>query len=140
MSEMWDTFGLFQKLLDNFKNLLTRARDLRTTNPEDTQAVKAAVIGFSLFLPITAWSYEHYLLVDNRLQGELSLEAVKGYVVLPEEDCAQAYVVFACLAIGALIGKFNAGEIDEAGAFLGEAHLVSFIAQHIKEICTQYNT
>ena len=134
MAVMWDTFGLFQALLDDFEKLLSSARNLRTTEPEDSLAVKAAVVGFGQFSPLSEWGQQHYQIIAKRLQDELSLEELSWY-----EECAEAVSVFACLALGALLGKFQAGEIDDAGFMLGDAHLPAFLSLHNEAICARYS-
>lgn len=119
----WDTFGLFERLWEERDTLLATAQSLTSANEEDTLEIKLAVVGFSLFAPVEEWSYKHYLIVHNRLQGELSAEESEA-----DQEDALAFARFACLAIGAMLGKYAAGEIDDAGFLLGDAHLVGYMA------------
>lgn len=130
---MSNTFELFVWLLTNFESLLGRARHLRTTNAEDALAVKAAVVGFSLFSPLPRWGRAHFEIIDSRLQGELSPHALQCY-----EQAAEPIAIFSCLALGSLLGKFEAGQIDEAEFLLGDAHLAGFVALHNEEICARF--
>jgi hypothetical protein len=133
MAELNNTFGLFQELLDDFENELGKAQNLRASQAQSSLAVKAAIIGFARFSCLSEWSEQHFELISNRLQGELSLEELSWY-----EECAEAISVFACLSLGALLGKFQNGEIDDAGFTLADAHLAAFLLQHNENICAHY--
>jgi hypothetical protein len=54
------------------------------------------------------------------------------------EDCAEAFQTFASLSMGALLGKYNTGEIDDAGFLLGDAHLGGFMAMNTEKICSRF--
>ena len=131
----WDAMALFQGLLDDLPQLLARARDLRTKDAGNPLAIKAAVIGFSLFHPIRAWSRDNYLYVEQFISGEPSFDDFA-----PSEEHAEAYTVFGCLGIGALLGQFNAGEVDDEEASKGEWHLVAFLSLHGAEVYTVYKS
>ena len=134
MVQSWDTFGLFQVLLDEFGNLLSNSRELSVAGSETSLAEKAAIVGFVQFSPIVQWNQKHSELIGDWLKGELSLERLSWY----EED-AQAIAVFSCFAIGALLGKLQSGEIDNAGFLLGNAHLPGFISLHDETIGARYS-
>lgn len=125
----WDTFALFESLLKNYHHYKASAQRLQSSNEEDTYEIKLGIIGFSLFQPSEKWNYEFYQLLKQRLDGELSSASLGWHGAE-----ASTYAQFACLAIGALLGKFDAGEIDEKGFLLGDAHLPGFMMLHLKEI------
>jgi len=134
MSELWDTNKLFQALLEDFETSLNSARYLRTTELENSLALKAAIIGFGQFVPVPEWSRQHLEFIADRLQGEFSLQELAWY-----GECAEAISVFACLALGALLGKYQSGEIDDFGFTLGDAHLAGFISLHNDKICALFS-
>ena len=129
----WNTFGLFEDLLRKFVPLLGKARQVRSSKPTGTEVVHAAVVGFLLFSPVEDWGREHYEFITERLDGELALDALDWY-----EESAPAVQRFSCLALGALLGKYAAGEIDDLGFTLGDAHLPAFIALHAVEIHSRF--
>lgn len=132
MFKNWDTFGCFEALLQDFEALLRDARNLRVVGT-DSFAVKMAVIGFCRFSPRSEWRLAHYEIINTRLQGELSLQELQWY-----EESAEAISVFACLALGALLGKFQSKEIDDSGFLLGDAHLAGFLALNNAEIYARF--
>jgi len=129
----FDTFGLFQILLDNFQKLLDDARSLRHAESDGSLAVNAAIVGFGQFSPLSEWSQAHYDFIAKRLQGELSLAELTWY-----EECAEAISVFASLLIGALLGKIQSGEIDDTGFMLGDAHVPAFLLLNNETICASF--
>jgi hypothetical protein len=130
----WDTFGLFESLLERFEELAGRARDVRSSGPPGTEQTHAAATGFLLFSPVEDWGREQHDFITRRLEGELSLPALDWY-----EEGAPAIQMFACLALGALLGKYAAGEIDERDFLLGDAHLASFLLEQDQAICARYD-
>ncbi len=135
MAELWNTSELFQGLLNDFEALLINARHLRTTEADNSLAVKAAVVGFGRFSPVSEWRRQHFDVIANRLHGGLSVEELSWY-----EECAESISVFGCLALGALLGKFQIGDIDETGFTLGDAHLAAFLSLHNESICARYSS
>jgi hypothetical protein len=127
----WDTFGLFEQLWEDRDRLLDAAGSLRSDNVEDTLEIKLAIVGFALFSTVEEWDYRHYEIIHHRLQTELSPEALDD-----EGEDTQAYARFACLALGAMLGKYDAGQIDDAGFFLGDAHLAGFLMLNMVKMYT----
>lgn len=129
MTTLWDTFGLFQELLENGPNLC-RPIDFRNpaTDPVEL-ALRAARIGFELQTPSAAWCPEHEEFVRNKIENDFDAETVAWF-----EDAADAIRIFSSLAIGAMLGKYQNEEIDDAGLFLGNAHLAGFNMQNIELI------
>src|SRR5687768_2174971 len=125
----WDTFALFERLLDDFEELHRRAQRVRSSGPPGTEQTHIAAIGFLLFSPVEDWGRDQYHSITQRLEGDLSLPALDWY-----EEGAPAIQMFACLALGALLGKYAAGEINDIGFLLGDAHLASFLVEHNQTI------
>ena len=128
----WDTWGLFQMLLDDFLRLLQQAESLHSDNTEDTLAVRTAIVGFQRFRPLEEWGYEQFQIIRGRLDGDLS--SLEWF-----EDGAEAIRLFSCLCLGAMLGKYAHGEIDDAGFLLGDAHLAGFNVTQDEAICRQWH-
>ena len=123
MDDEWDTFGLFQSLLDNFESLLTQAVNERRAGHADPPETNLAIVGFSRSCSINGWRRDHAQLIRDRLQSDLSHESLEWY-----EETEPAVVLFSCLVLGTLLGLREVGQIDDAGFMLGEAHLPAFTA------------
>ena len=122
----WDTFSFFETLINGFGVALQAAGG---------NALRLAVEGFQLSLPASAWTGEHAAFIQQRIQTELSEEALAWY-----EECAPAVAAFSCFALGALLGKFAQGEIDDSNFRLGEAHLPGFVSLNDARICAAYQS
>ena len=126
----WDTFDLFRSLLDEFPKCLNEAALLHSDNQEDTYPVKLAIVGFSRFSPLNEWSFSEYQIIQTRLVGDL---ANREWF----EDCAEAVKLFSCLCLGAMLGKYTEGVINDAGFLLGDAHLAGFNILNDEIICSR---
>ncbi len=124
----WDTFSLFESLLDEFPLCLQEAKALQSENLEDVYPIKLSIVGFSRYRPVEDWQYEQYQAIRSRLDGDLA--ELEWF----EED-AEAIRLFSCLCLGAMLGKLAAGEIDDVGFMLGDAHLAGFNASEDEAIC-----
>ena len=125
----WTPDYLFNYILRDYSKYLDMADRLESSNQQDIYEVKLAIVGFSLFRPVEAWNYEFYRFIQEKLDGDLSLESLAWH-----EDDAATYAQFACLAYGALLGKHALREIDDQAFFLGEAYLPGFMHLHLEEI------
>lgn len=94
-----------------------------------THQMAMSMIGFSLYSPISKWSSQHSSLIEGRVSGELSDQSLSWY----GED-AKAIGLFSCSILGALLGKYQEGEINDTGFMLGEGHLAGYIAQNMEAI------
>lgn len=126
----WDAFGLFQSLLDDFLPCLQEAKVLQSENLEDVYPIKLGIVGFSRHRPLEDWNYEQFQAIRSRLDGDLS--GLDWF-----EDGAEAIRLFSCLCLGAMLGKYAAGEIDDVGFLLGDAHLAGFNVLNDASICEQ---
>ena len=134
MVNIWNTEELFASLLLDFKRLTDSASTLVTPNTEDVEPIRVAVVGFLLFSRTDRWTHEYYVLVRERLDDELSDQQLREW----HDEHAEAIQRYSCLAIGALLGKLDTGQIDDAGFLLGDAHLAGFIAMNEEAIGTRY--
>ncbi len=130
MSE-WDPFGVFQPLLKNFSLFIEDAKRLHSDNAMDTLEVKIAILGFSKFYPLLQWSYDHYIFISGFLNGDYSPESLAEY-----GECAKPFASFAVLALGALLGKFNALQLNDRDFLIGQTALVAYMDSHLAEICS----
>jgi len=129
---MWDTFGLFEALLADFATALGEADGL-AEGQEQPEGPRLAMVGFQRYRPLGEWDDEARNWLDRRLQGELSAEELSWY-----EAFAPAVGAFSCFALGALLGKFRANEIDDAGFLLGDAHLPAFVMMRMEDMAAAY--
>ena len=129
----WDTFGLFNRMRDGFAGFLQDAAILSSDNSEDVYPVKVAIVGFIQFSPLSEWGHDQFLVIRGRLDGDLL--DLSWF----EED-AEAIRVFSCLCLGALLGKYAASEIDDAGFMLGDAHLAGYNTLQNDAISEQWRT
>ena len=125
---IWDTFGLFEALLADFGAALREADGLAQGEGQ-TEGVRLAMVGFRRYRPLGDWDHEATEWLAGRLQGDWSAW---------HSDCGPAVAVFACLAWGALLGKFRAREIDDAGFLLADAHLPAFDLMHRQDMRATY--
>lgn len=128
-----EPFALFQSLLDDLTDLLGRAHHLRTADASDPLSIKAAVIGFGLFHPMQAWSKANFEFIESRLNHDLSPDTFS-----PAPDCDEALTTFACLGLGAILGRFNAGQMDGEQATKSEWYLFAFLNVHGQAICERH--
>ena len=88
-----------------------------------------------MFQPASAWSVEHAAFIQRGLNEGLSDKALKWH-----EECAPSVAAFSCYALGALLGKFAKGEINDGGFFLGEVHLPGVVLLNEEQICSVYQS
>ena len=130
----WDTFALFETLLSGFRDVLKRAKSV-VHEPHMSLGVAAAVEGFQMFQPVTAWSVEYAAFIHRGPNEGLSDEALDWH-----EECATSVATFSCFALGTLLGKFAKGDIDDAGFLSGEAYLPGFVLLNEEQICSVYQS
>lgn len=130
----WDTFALFETLLSGFGDALQRAK-VAVYEPHTTLRIAAAIEGFQVFQPASIWSVEHAAFIQRGLDEGLSDEALGWH-----EEYAPSVATFSCFALGALLGKFAKGDIDDAGFLLGEAYLPGFVLLNQEQICSVYQS
>ena len=128
-----EPFAIFQSLLDDLAHLLGEAHRLRTADATDPLFLKAAVIGFDLFHPMQAWSKANFEFIEGYLTHDLSPDTFS-----PSPECDGAITTFACLGLGAILGQFNAGQMDNEGATKSEWYLFAFLNVHGEEICERH--
>jgi hypothetical protein len=109
----------FDKLLAEFPDILASVN--AATN--DAMGPHAfAQLGFEIAAPTEQYAEEHAYFVDGRCEGELSDKSLAdlGHV-------AATWRAFSCVCLGYLLGRYQTGDIDDAGFALGDAQSAGFI-------------
>lgn len=114
MSES-DIYDEFERLWRSFRVCRQSADALKSPNPEDDDFIKIAIVGFSYHDKTENWREGH-------------LKIVKGY----GDECARLgdppkTKQFNLLALGALLGLYSAGRIDDRLYGIGCALLPGFV-------------
>jgi hypothetical protein len=114
MSES-DIFDEFEKLWRSFSVCCRSAEELDSPNPEDDWFIKMAIVGFSYHEKTENWQQGHFQLArryaDECARLGDSVEVRK----------------FNLLALGALLGLYSAGKIDDRLYGVGHALLPGFV-------------
>jgi hypothetical protein len=129
----WDTSALFEALLADFERLAERSRSIRSSQPPGTELHHFAMSGFLLFQPPSSWGADQYAFISRALEGDFALEELDWF-----EGAAPAVQAFACVAFGALLGKYSADQIDQVGFQLGCAHLSAFLFMENDAMLARY--
>ena len=122
---IWNTTALFDDLARRFPELSRAATGLSSPNPEDDLFVRHAIVGFGQSCSVDLWSRDQHLFISRRLEHGLSIDSLQDFFA----DDAIAVRLFSCLALGSLLGKLQAGDLDDSGFMLGDAHLPGYILQ-----------
>lgn len=93
-------------------------------NPEGDADINMAIVGFSYYCRTEEWGHSHYSLIRARCDGELSDRSL-------EMEGAAGFRSFACLALGALLGLYASGQIDDVTFSLGDAQLPGFMYAYL---------
>jgi|SRR5579871_757619 len=128
----WSPKALFHELLIDFGAFDRTSMPAISTASLDKE-IRIAKLGFARFVSLDHWTMEHHNFMQRLLQGDYSMEELSWF----EED-AEAIRMFACLAYGAMLGKFWIGEIDDSGFSRGETLLPSFMLAERNQIHVLY--
>lgn len=130
---MWDTDALYEPLLRDFEAHLRRARRIRSEGPTGSYELHVAISGFLEFCPPEKWGQTQFQFIKSRLEGDYALENLRWH-----EDSARAVQAFACLGMGAILGMYTAGQLDEREFTYGEMFLSQFLFDENEEIARRY--
>jgi hypothetical protein len=108
-------FDEFQKLRDCFGTCCEAADRLQSPNPEDNMYIKMAIVGFFYHDKTENWSQEHYRIVREYLNE------------CEELNDPERIRRFNMLALGALLGLYSSGKIDDRVYRLGYILLPGFV-------------
>ena len=114
MSES-DIFDEFERLWHSFGVCCRSAEALDSPNPQDDQFIKMAIVGFSYHDKTENWQQGHFTIA-------------RRYV----DECTRLgdppkLGKFNLLALGALLGLYSAGKIDDRLYGIGYALLPGFV-------------
>ena len=121
-------------LLGQWRDLRQVAKEVESPNEEDDLLVKAAIVGFSLFRPTEEWQKHHWQFIEDYRDGDL-----------PDNDSSikegeeSPYRIFACLALGAILGAFQDGKLSEEEIYTTMSYLPEFLTTHAREISKDNN-
>ena len=119
----------FARLLSDFSAAREIARQLATPNREDDDDIRLVIVGFSYHSVTENWSLQHYHFIRRRCLGELSDNDLSGH-----GDKRAVFRAFACLALGSLLGLYDAQQIDDSAFELGDALLPGFMYKNLPDI------
>ena len=110
-----DTFDEFERLWGSYRVCSDAAAQLATPSFEDDEIMRMAIVGFSYQQKTEEWHREHWKLAQENLAECDHLK-----------DTSKTKK-FAMLALGALLGLYSAGKIDDRVYRLGYILLPGFI-------------
>jgi len=112
----------FERLWRNFGVCCRSATSLDSPNPQDNDFIKMAIIGFSYHDKTENWRQDHFEIAHRYLtdcEGLGDTEKTKR---------------FNLLALGALLGLYSSGRIDDRLYGIGYALLPGFVMSKGNEI------
>ncbi|HEY3332584.1 MAG TPA: hypothetical protein VGK19_21315 [Capsulimonadaceae bacterium] len=124
---MWDTRSFLEQMLTVFIDVRDRIGNHVMLIPSH---MAAAIEGYMMYQSYSDWNSEQEQFIRVRLERELPDSLFEEY-----DDEIPWLRSYACLTLGALLGKFEAGEITEDGLWLGESMLYSFLSTYWERIC-----
>ncbi|ADO00798.1 hypothetical protein Gbem_4097 [Citrifermentans bemidjiense Bem] len=110
-----DLFDEFERLWRCYRVCCEVAVTLKTPNAEDDEFIRMAIVGFSYHDRTENWNHDHYKIAKNYLDECAGLG-----------DSAQEKK-FNLLVIGALLGLYSSGKIDEKIYRIGYILLPGFV-------------
>ncbi len=121
MSES-DIFEEFERLWRSFAVCCQSAETMDSPNPEDDQFIKMAIVGFSYHEKTENWQPAHF-------------KIARQYA----DECARLgdpakLRKFNLLALGALLGLYSSGRVDERLYGIGYALLPGFVLSKGSEV------
>jgi hypothetical protein len=119
----------FQMLLKGYPRYLQGAKAYVSPNPEDDLYVKMALAGFSLTRPTVEWGINHFDFIQEHRRGDYSDQQLAD-----RGPRASTYALFACTALGYLLGLYQGDLLDDAEFSRAEALLAGFLAMNEEEI------
>jgi hypothetical protein len=119
MQRVFDPLDEFARLLEEFPRLCAAAELLDGLPPEhDAAVVRLAIIGYSFHCNTGTWSEQDSALVrDCR-------------ATMPVTAFSQAWISFACLVTGFMIGVRRSLAASDLGALHAESLLPGFMIRH----------
>jgi hypothetical protein len=125
-------YDKLEQLTVDFARDIEIARNVKSSNPEDDLAIKAAIVGFSYNSPTTDWAKGHYDFVRNRLEASYSSELLVDY-----GENGENVRLFFALAIGFLLGMYQQERISDDQFKEGEQQIPGLIMLHLPRLTEQ---
>jgi hypothetical protein len=125
-------YDKLEQLTVDFARDIEIARNVKSSNPEDDLAIKAAIVGFSYNSPTTDWAKGHYDFVRNRLEASYSSELLVDY-----GENGENIRLFFALAIGFLLGMYQQERISDDQFKEGEQQIPGLIMLHLPRLTEQ---
>ncbi len=110
-----DIFDEYQRMWDSFRRCCEAANSLNTPNPEDDIFIKMAIVGFSHHQKTESWEHDNYRVAKQYLDEGTSL------------GDSETMRKFNLLALGALMGLYASGKIDQRVYSIGYCLLPGFV-------------
>jgi hypothetical protein len=110
-----DVYDEFERLWCCYASCLTAADSLGSPNPEDNSFIKLAIVGFSHHDNVRNWQPRHY---------QIAREYLDECEKLDDSDNTKR---FNMLALGALLGLYSSGKIDDRVYRIGYILLPGFV-------------
>jgi hypothetical protein len=98
------------------------------------RALAAARYSFSQNNSLHLWDANCESIVNEKINGEFSLEALNWF-----EECAEAIGIFALYVYGYYLERFLTGKIDKQALLNFEVLLPAFLFERNQEICDAYS-
>lgn len=116
-------------LLPNWPDLLQVAASVESPNSEDDERTKAAIVGFSLLSPTEGWTRTHWQFLEDYRESEMAEREDSS-----SESESSPFQLFECMAVGALLGAFQAEKLSEQEFYMALSQVPEFISQHARDI------
>ena len=115
----------------NYEYILQRTRDMlrtmnETSDSRDQKCINFAKIGFQLYGGDSIWGAYEDLVLNARLQGDLSIEVMDWH-----EESSDLVSFFFATCVGASLGLYAQKQIDNVGFLKGDFAMTNFIMEKI---------
>ena len=110
-----DIFDEYERLLNCYTDCCKAAENIASPNHEDNRFIKMAIVGFSFHQTTENWAPGHYTIAKRYLDESEDLED------------AENTKRFNMLALGALLGLYSSGKIDDRVYRVGYILIPGFV-------------
>lgn len=118
-----------EQLTIDFARDIEIARNVKSSNPEDDLAIRAAIVGFSYHCETSSWAKGHFEFVNQRLVANYSSEQLDEY-----GENGENVRLFFALAIGFLLGLYQQKEITDDQFEEGEQQIPGIIMLYLPRL------
>ena len=121
-SDLWHLLGTFPRDVE-------LAKQVESSNPEDSLAIKIAIVGFSYNARTEAWAKGQYDFVKSRLDRDYHDDELSEY----GQNSANVKLFFA-LCIGYLLGLYEQNKISDHEFKVAEVQIPGLIMAELPRI------